>query len=592
MNCKLLLTILAALFLLRVPCLLLGQDEVVKKSIVVKGQVFSREHSSKNLIIITAQDLQKMHIQNLAQLFSQITAVNIQRRGPAETSFDISMRGSNFEQVMILVNGMVWNNPQTGHFNGDLPFQIGDIERVEIIRGGSSTTYGGGAFAGLINIILKPHNGIHLSFTSGESSYFDTSLLWGKNLGKMNLSLSADKTTSSGYYRGQEIDQLKLAGGISYQGQDFQAHLLSGFLDKRFGAANFYAPYPSLEGISAFYTTVQGQKKMSNIVLSFKYLYQFHEDDFTLDRHRRELFYSRSKTRLNLIRGSLDYQQSGFKLESGFEWKNESMDSTTMGTHRRNQLSLHAGSGIRLGRVMVDGGLRLNLIQNRISHVTFFSGISHPLTPLLVLKGSVGSSYRLPSFTEMFYNSPANIGNPHLEPETSTNYELSLSYLKPDFHFDISIFYRDQQDLIDWVRRDDSQPWRVVNRAEHDIIGLEVTHELSWSRTRINAGLERLWVVSLQDGWQSKYGFRFADFSIKLNVVHRLLRFMSLAANYHYKQIFRTSEKGHFCHLSLVFDISKIRISLRGENLLNTIIEEIPGLPIPGRWFYVTISYR
>ena len=569
-----------------------GQEDVVKKNIVVSGKVFSREHSSKNLIIITASELRELQVKNLANLFSLFTAVNIQRRGPAETSFDISMRGSNFEQVLLLVNGMAWNNPQTGHFNGDLPFQIEDIERVEIVRGGSSTTYGGGAFAGMVNIILKKKNDLHLSFTAGENKYLSSAINWGKELGKLNVSLSANKTTSTGYYPGRETDHHKFSGAVSFQDRDFQADFFAGFLDKKFGAADFYAPYPSYEEVSAFYTSLQGQKKIDNFILALKYLYQTHDDDFTLDRHNRSFFSSNSQTRINVLHGSLEFQKQKFQLTSGFEWKNEHMDSSSMGIHGRNQFALYSNIGIGFGKTGMDGGMRLNLSENGINHVTFFTGISRPITSLLVIKGSVGSSFRIPSFTEMFYHSPANIGDGNLQPETSLNYEFSLSFLKPGNQFDLSLFYRDQKNLIDWVRPDNSTPWQAVNWAEHDVVGVEMNQEFTWSGTRVRAGIERLWVLDHQSDWQSKYGLRFPDFTIKLNVMRRLFDFVSMVANYHYKQIHKTAEKGHFFNLSLTFRIDKIRLSLRGENLFNTIIEEIPGLPIPGRWFYVTISYR
>lgn len=85
-------------------------------------------------------------------------------------------------QMVETVNGVSFQNPQTGHFNGDLPFSIQDIEKVEIIRGGSSTRYGAGAFAGVVNIILKRDSGFRFKAVTGDNRFFAAGLEAGKRL--------------------------------------------------------------------------------------------------------------------------------------------------------------------------------------------------------------------------------------------------------------------------------------------------------------------------------------------------------------------------------------------------------------------------
>lgn len=145
---------LVSMLFLTLPALTTA-DGIVE-TVDVEGRIFSNElMESKNMVIITSADLERLKIKDMADLFSFFTAVNVSRRGASETSFDLTMRGGNFEQVLVVVNGIPLNNPQTGHFNGDFPFSVGDVDRVEILRGGSSTAYGAGAFAGMINVILK-----------------------------------------------------------------------------------------------------------------------------------------------------------------------------------------------------------------------------------------------------------------------------------------------------------------------------------------------------------------------------------------------------------------------------------------------------
>ena len=57
--------------------------------------------------------------------------------------------------LFIGLNGANLTNPQTGHYNLDLPINLSDIERIEIIQGPASFLYGAGAFSGGINIVTK-----------------------------------------------------------------------------------------------------------------------------------------------------------------------------------------------------------------------------------------------------------------------------------------------------------------------------------------------------------------------------------------------------------------------------------------------------
>lgn len=565
----------------------------IKKTIIVKGKVFSNELDSKNMVIITKEELSDLKIKNFADLFSFFSVVNVSRRGSSESSFDISMRGSNFEQILLLVNSIPWNNPQTGHFNTDLPFLIKDIERVEIVRGGSSTTYGGGAFAGVINIILKKRSEFGLTFTSGGNKYFDTALNINKRLKNMDFKLSFNRSTTSGYYNGREIDQLKLTGGGSYSNKNLEIDFFSGFLNKKFGADGFYAPFPSYEKIKSFFYMFQLKKEIKKFSYSLTHSYNSHDDNFTLDRSKPDFFKNNSLTQLSNFNLSCFYKSNKIKTTGGIELKRETMDSSSMGIHERNRITCFANLNYHFGSSGIDAGIRGDvIIYDGKSNLTFYSGIYHNFSPNLVLKAGYGKSFRVPSFTELYYKSPANIGNPELEPEVSYNYETSLSIYNKNQSLDVTLFYRDQENVLDWVKYSASSPWEAVNISKNDVAGLEITHYINFDKTVIYSGFEKIFVINEQNGFLSKYGLRFPDLSLKVNLYHRISRALGFVANYYYKQIHKTDERGHFLNLIFSVYIKRVELSFRADNIFNTIIEEIPGVKIPGRWLYISISLK
>lgn len=587
---------------------------VIKAGIVetveVKGRLFSDELNSKNVVIISSEDIEALKMDHIADIFNFFTGVQVSTRGGGEASFDMTMRGSNFEQVLVLVNGVPLNNPQTGHFNGDFPFSIHDIERVEIVRGGTSTTYGPGAFAGVVHFVLKKDTGFRFSVTRGENDFFSVSLQGGKRMKNLALRVSVERNNSAGYYEGQEFDQKRLTMGTFYEGKNLAIEFTAGYLQKEFGALGFYAPLPSVEKIQSYFYQVQVTQSYKTWDFTLAYVNNRHNDDFTLDRYRPGYFQNESDTTLNHVRLLARYNGKGFNMSGGGEFKRETMDSTMMGRRGRNRGGLFFNVNFSWSkRGGMDGGIRRNFeggeplgwvrgySARSASNFTYYMGLYQGLAEGLTLRWGYGKSVRLPSFTELYYDSPANVGDERLKPEISHNYELSFSWLSHVYNLDISFFSRDQQNVIDWIKMWDggsAEPWRAVNIEKNDVMGFEVTQGLTLDDTRLTLGIE--WLTVVNNGWndwfQSKYGLRFPDISIKFNVMQGFGKHLKAVASYNFKRIYEAGEEGHFLDLMILLSWGHVEIGLRGDNILGNIIEEIPGLKVPGRWFYLTLCYK
>lgn len=565
----------------------------IVETVDVEGRIFSNEANSKNIVIISAADLERLAITDMADLFSFFTTLNVNRRGAGDTSFDITMRGSNFEQVLLLVNGSPVNNPQTGHFNSDFPFSLEDIRRVEVIRGGTSTTYGAGAFAGVVNIILEDKNSFRFSTAVGGRKFFSTSVQAGKKWNHLSLRFSAKRDNSAGFYEGREFDNLKFSGSAHYDRGSSRLDLFAGFLEKDFGAKDFYAPFPSIETIKSFFYQLRWRKSTGRFDFSFSYTHNAHDDRFTLDRYRPAFFYNESRTTQRHLNLSAIYKKGRLNAELGIDFKREAMDSSSMGEHLRNRGAFFLDINFIVDPYTgVDTGIRQTYITGGTAAFTFYTGIYRFLGDGMVLRAGYGKSFRLPSFTELYYNSPSNIGDSNLEPESGYNLETSFSLLKKNYQLDLSFFFRDQRNLIDWIKYGSTAPWRAANIESSNILGIELTQRLTVRRTMITLGVERLYATGASEGVVSKYGLRFPDISIKANLSQPIGKRLRIAANYKFKRIYNTDQEGHFLDMALTVPLRRFTVSLKSDNVFNTIIEEIPGLRIPGRWFYLMIGYN
>ncbi len=110
---------------------------------------------AKLVTIISREEIQRLSPQSIEEILNYVASVDIQTRGSHGVQSDISIRGGSFDQNAILLNGINISNPQTGHYSFDIPINLSDIEKIEIIHGPSAILYGSSAFSGGINIITK-----------------------------------------------------------------------------------------------------------------------------------------------------------------------------------------------------------------------------------------------------------------------------------------------------------------------------------------------------------------------------------------------------------------------------------------------------
>lgn len=127
--------------------------------VVVSDSKFalSKEKSGKVIVKITAEDLKKKQGQSLATVLSTVAGVEI-NGNQSRTGKDLGyyIRGGRNHQTLILIDGI----PVTDASGTNLAFDlrllpVEQVEKIEILKGASSTLYGSGAAAGVINITLK-----------------------------------------------------------------------------------------------------------------------------------------------------------------------------------------------------------------------------------------------------------------------------------------------------------------------------------------------------------------------------------------------------------------------------------------------------
>lgn len=124
-----------------------------------------------SVTIITSEQLEEKAIQTLPEALDRIAGIPMYSNGGLGTTNSIFVRGQDSKRILLLVDGMRFNDPSS---TGGAQWQhllVSDISRIEILPGAQAGIWGADAAAGVINIITKKAaQGTHgsLAYTLGD----------------------------------------------------------------------------------------------------------------------------------------------------------------------------------------------------------------------------------------------------------------------------------------------------------------------------------------------------------------------------------------------------------------------------------------
>jgi iron complex outermembrane receptor protein len=482
--------------------------------------------------VITKKEIEQAPVRSIDGILRYAAGVDIRQRGPLGIQSDVSIRGGSFNQVMILLNGINITDPQTGHFNMNIPVDLSGVERIEILHGPGARVYGPNAFSGAINIITKDaeHKRITARASGGQHGLYSAGVSTTLASEVLKNYVSADFSSSDGYIDNTDFKNLHLFYNGKIAAGSNLIDIQAGYSDKAFGANSFYTPkYPEqFERVKTIFTSVKGDfgKK-----IKFKpaFYWRRNQDRFELFRNEHPDWYTHHNYHLTDVFGGNLNAMIPWKLGNtslGGEVRQEMIWSNNIGYtvdepkpvpgepcvvydrfYSRTNNSFFVEHSFTKGRFSVNAGLLVYNNSSLEDKLKFFPGIdiSCRLLDNFKLFGSVNKALRMPTFTEMFYTGPVNTGNPGLEPEEAVTFEMGGIHYLDFMENSVSVFYRDSRDLIDWGRMEGEEKYVTRNLSDMNSFGVELT-----SVTDIPAlfKMEKLFLKKLVVGynyiWQDK----------------------------------------------------------------------------------------
>lgn len=450
--------------------------------------------------VIERKEIEASPAQSVQNLLEYVAGVDVRQRGAEGVQADVSIRGGTFDQTLILLNGVNITDPQTGHHNLNIPISLNQIERIEILEGPAARIYGPNSFSGAINIVTRhsENNSAKIKLSAGNFGYFDGDLSGSFVTGKLLHAISANKKRSDGYIENTDFDISNIFYSNRLIHKKGKLSFQAGFSEKGFGANSFYTPkYPNqYENVKSFISSVKWES-VSKLHLTPVIYWRRHQDRFELFRENPPSWYTTHNYHLtNTYGGNLNswIQSKWGKSAVGLEFRSENILSNVLGetmelpvdvpgedaeftkSDSRNMVSGYIEHVYYANNWTLSVGLLSNYLIENTPEINFFPGIdlSIKIMPTLQFYSSFNTSLRLPTFTDLYYSGPTNIGNPHLQPEKSASIESGVK-LNSDFIQGYATgFYRKGKDIIDWVKMNQTDKWQAQNLTELNNYGCEL----------------------------------------------------------------------------------------------------------------------
>lgn len=500
-------------------------DQVVKEvwlgDVGVTGSraPLTKSQAARMVTVLTREDIQAAPVQSLNDLLKMAVGVDVRQRGALGSQTDISIRGGTQEQITILLNGINICDPQTGHNAMDLPVQLNEIVRIEVLEGPAGRTYGTSSLVGAINIVTRPKSATdsgkalltELNVEGGSFGYGKAAVVATLNpQSAFAHQLSGSYQRSDGYSRskaGHLNTDYSGAKGF-YQGRydDEQVtvswHL--GITDKGWGSGMFYGSSDDqYEHTTKLLSAIQAETKLGTFHLRPSLYWNQHRDRY--EWHRNQPVEKNNYNRTDVYGSSLNcwFDSPLGRTAFGGEIRHEELVSGNLGeplfqkhhipgTDRyydrgvnRTNLSAHVEHNILLKRLTVSAGFIAARSSWSSMNMQVYPGIdvSYRAGQHMKLFASWNSSLRLPSFTEMYYKLQGYAADPHLKPEEMQALEIGSQYTNDVLEAKVTLFHHHGRNMIDWIKDTslgENAVWKSVNHTKINAYGLEAYGSLNF----------------------------------------------------------------------------------------------------------------
>ena len=578
-------------------------DEVVVLSTKI-DLPFSKNF--RTVKIISSEDIKNSPVTNVSDLLQEITGIDVRRRGVGGVQGDLYIRGGGFDQTLLLVDGMKMDEVQTGHHTLNMILPLYLIERIEIIKGPAARIFGQNAFNGAINIVTKEFEGEkrtvnlnlnELSYGSFEQKNISLST---KIIGeKIKSLISYSGNRSDGYRHNTDFKKNNYFIKTSFNSNNSPIDVIASFTENKFGANGFYASpsateqYEETQASLLGITTTINSEKLS---ITPRLYWRRGQDEYIYIRDNPSVYRNLHKTNKVSAELSGSYFSNSGVTGFGLDLSTVNISSNNLGEHNRTTVNLFADHTFKLfdQKLVVSPGIALSYFSDMSFHSFPGIDLGYNISSDFKLYSNIGKTYRIPTYTDLYYSDRTTVGNENLNPESATSTEFGLKYNTSNFKFSTALFNRNAKNIIDYVKQNEDDLWKAVNIGSLSTSGFEVdmSYRFKSSYSLSNDNSISIGYTNIKDD-NYVSDINFSKYSLNSLKHHFISKFnLNYIKNINHSIIYKYAERSDQSNYS-VLD-SKIRykkgVFIYVNNILDEIYSETNLVPMPGRSFLIGYS--
>ena len=615
--------------------------EVVLDGVEVTGSraPLTLGQAARMVVVLDRDQIAQAPVQSVNDLLKYAVGVDVRQRAPLGAQTDISIRGGTSEQITILLNGINICDPQTGHNAFDLPVDISDIERIEVLEGPAGRVFGTSSLLGAINVVTKmpKQTSADVHAEGGSFGYLSSGARGNWLYGKWNNQVSGCYAHSDGYSRSKDgglnagFEGSKLFYQGQYEDDALRVSWHAGVRTKGWGSSTSYATPKwkadnQFEHTDKIYTAIQAETKQGT--------FHFHPS----------IYWNQSRDRYEGYHGQPDlmkynYNRSnvcGVNLNSYFDWvggrtafgaefRNEDLVSGNLGEPLHTPVHIHGTDRdytLGLNRTNMSFHLEHNILLRQFTLSAGFIAVKNTWNemPFKVYPGmdmsyrlgnhwkvyaSYNSSLRMPSFTELYYSVGGHKADKYLKPEELHAVEGGVKYLSRVVTASASVFHHHSRNMIDWILDTSvTDPvWESVNHTKVNTMGVETDCDIHfqelWPSQQFLQSFHIAYTYLNEDKKagehiQSQYSLEYLRHKLTASLQLHLISYLDMGINYRFQD-----RVGNYTNLEgetksySPYGITDVRLSwnhprytlyVEGNNLFDKTYVDYGLVPQPGLW--------
>jgi len=558
--------------------------------------------NSRTITLISSEVIKQSPATNLAELLQQEAGIDVRRQGINGMQADLYIRGGSFDQTLLLIDGIKVEDPQTGHHTLNMALPLEVIERVEIIKGPAARVFGQNAFTGAINIVTKSNADTvnSVGYKLGSYNQQQASGTLGTNLDNTTLIAHASVNTSDGYRYNTDFENQNYFVKGRFNTSTNPIDVIGTFSERKFGANQFYAVQSGYDQYEETQSSLVGASTnfhTKNFKITPRLYWKRTQDMYLFKRENPSFFRNLHISNKVGLQVNASYTSDAGITGFGIDAAKVFMTSTNLGERDRTIANLFVEHRFSLADNTLDitPGVSVNYFSDFKFHAFPGVDVGYAINDAFKAYANVGYTYRVPTYTDLYYVGRTDLGNDNLEPEKALSEEIGLKYFGANFNAYVAIFNRSSDNLIDYTKENEADKWQATNLKSLTSTGAELnisssfksglyTQNISLGYTYLDENLNDIKTT------YSKYVLNALTHHFTATVRSQFLKNVSQSIVYKFAE--RASGSSYsVVDVQATLSASDLEFSIIGNNIFNTEYVETGFVPMPKGNVLVGVNY-